>query len=279
MPLKGGFQIQIRGLFGTRLIDIATTQTSQLKQELLQLFPFQDFYLVQHGKCLINELDPHCPITVLGRLRGGMGPSNKHQTTPPPAEKANKQRRQAPTSPLPELEDASSEEQPTTTMTTDDKLNLIIHQTKAARRESRQLTRTVRSLEQEFASSSSRITQVEDHTTQLQNDIQQLKVDPNSPFDPPSRRPSVDSTAILYPPNSWQKNFALYISAAFQLGIEKLSSSGFNNRKYQIMKRCILLETPLIQRLYSLKTNRHYGLSCVNAPTINGNNTMKHKFM
>ena len=33
--------------------------------------------------------------------------------------------------------------------------------------------------------------------TQLQGELQQMKVDPNSKFDPPSRRPSVDSTSSL----------------------------------------------------------------------------------
>jgi len=54
------------------------------------------------------------------------------------------------------------------------------------------MSRTVRSLETEFASSSTRVDNME-QITQLQQDIQQIKMDPSNKTDPPSRRSSVDS--------------------------------------------------------------------------------------
>ena len=56
------------------------------------------------------------------------------------------------------------------------------------------MTRTIRSLETEFASSSTRMDNMEHQITQLQQDLQQIKMDPLNKTDPPSRRSSVDST-------------------------------------------------------------------------------------
>ncbi len=80
------------------------------------------------------------------------------------------------------------------TLSTDEKLLLILRETKAHRRESKKLTTTVRSLEHEMSSSSRRLDAVEDQIGQLQGEIHQLRVSPDSKFDPPSRRTSIDST-------------------------------------------------------------------------------------
>ena len=71
---------------------------------------------------------------------------------------------------------------------------LILRETKANRRESKKLTTTVRSLETEVSSSSRRLDSVEEQIGQLQGEIHQLRVSPETKFDPASRRPSVDST-------------------------------------------------------------------------------------
>lgn len=79
-----------------------------------------------------------------------------------------------------------------TTLSTDAKLDLILKSTQANRKDTKRMSRTVRSLETEFASSSTRVDNME-QITQLQQDIQQIKMDPSNKTDPPSRRSSVDS--------------------------------------------------------------------------------------
>ena len=165
------------------------------------LFHFPSFYCIQQGKLLQDEVNPNFPVYILGRLRGGVGNGpplkNVHQTTPPP-NTANKLRKRDGTDTPPRelelLQGSSSDEQPVANLTTDEKLLLILKETKANRRESKKLTKTVRSLETEMSSSSRRLDSVEEQIGQLQGEIHQLRVSPDTKFDPTSRRPSVDST-------------------------------------------------------------------------------------
>ena len=200
-PLRGGSQIHIKGLFGTRYIYPTEYTLTSITDCLYSLFQCPSFYCIQQGKLLRNQVDPNFTVYVLGRLRGGVGngsqPKNVHQSTPPPAN-ANKLRKRDGISDFPPREltqGSSSDEQPLTTLTTDEKLLLILRETKANRRESKKLTTTVRSLENEMSSSSRRLDAVEDQIGQLQGEIHQLRVSPDSKFDPSSRRPSLDSTS------------------------------------------------------------------------------------
>ena len=128
----------------------------------------------------------------MGRLRGGMKPTQKHQSTPP-QNSQNKLRRQDALETHP-IESSSDDLMDPTNLSTDDKLDLILKSTQSNRRETRRMTKTIRSLETEFASSSTRMDNMEQQITQLQNDIQQIKMDPSNKTDPPSRRSSIDST-------------------------------------------------------------------------------------
>ena len=161
-PLHGGCQIHIKGLFGNRHVHLSTCTLNSLMECLSSLFHFPSFYCIQQGKLLRDSIDPEFPVYVLGRLRGGVGNGpplkNVHQSTPPP-DKANKLRRRDGTSdshPRELTQGSSSDEQPLTNLTTDEKLLLILRETKANRRESKKLTTTVRSLENEMSSSSRR---------------------------------------------------------------------------------------------------------------------------
>ena len=199
-PLQGGCSIQIKGLFGTRYISPATLTLNSITDCLHSLFAFTSIYCVQQGKILQHSADPYFPIYVLGRLRGGTGNvppiKNTHQTTAPP-EKANKLRRQgaSPATPPQEIGNGSSlDDQMAAGLSTDEKLLLILKETKANRPDSKKLASTVRSLENEMSSSSQRLDAVEDQIGQLQGELDQLRVNPDSKTDPPSRRSSVDTT-------------------------------------------------------------------------------------
>lgn len=192
IPLYGGFTLSIRGLFGTQSICLPNLDATTLQAFLSTKYHFQDFYLVQQGKHVQIKFSPHLPIYVLGRLRGGMKPTQKHQSTPP-QNSLNKQRRQGAIEAHP-IEDSSDDLMDSANLSTDAKLDLILKSTHNNRRDTRRMTRTIRSLEAEFASSSTRMDNMEHQITQLQQDIQQIKMDPLNKTDPPSRRSSVDST-------------------------------------------------------------------------------------
>ena len=105
--------------------------------------------------------------------------TNKHHSTPPLADK-HKQRRQNQAE-NGELEAISSDDDDlmdTSTMSADDKLTLILRTTQATRRDSKHLHKIVKSLEQEFASSSTRLETVEHQIVQLQQDFNQFKMNP-----------------------------------------------------------------------------------------------------
>ena len=121
-----------------------------------------------------------------------MKSTQKHQSTPP-QNSMNKLRRQDAIEAQP-IEDSSDDLMDSTTLSTDAKLDLILKSTQSNRRDTRRMTKTIRSLETEFASSSTRMDNMEQQITQLQQDIQQIKMDPLNKTDPPSRRSSVDST-------------------------------------------------------------------------------------
>ena len=193
IPLYGGFQFVIRGLFGTRTIHLPDCSVIALLDLLRTQYGFQDFYLIQQNKPVQAYLSLYLPIYVLGRLRGGMKPTQKHQSTPP-QNSQNKLRRQDALETHP-IESSSDDLMDPTNLSTDDKLDLILKSTQSNRRETRRMTKTIRSLETEFASSSTRMDNMEQQITQLQTDIQQIKMDPSNKTDPPSRRSSVDSTA------------------------------------------------------------------------------------
>ena len=200
-PLRGGSQILIKGLFGTLNINPLECTLDSITNCLCSLFRFPSFYCIQQGKPLRNKVDPDFPVYVLGRLKGGASngsvPKNVHQSTPP-LNTANKLRRRENNTDSPPREltqGSSSDEQSATNLTTDEKLMLILRETKANRRESKKLTTTVRSLENEMASSSRRLDSVEDQIGQLQGEIHQLRVSPDGKFDPAPRRPSIESTS------------------------------------------------------------------------------------
>ena len=200
-PLQGGSSLDIKGLFGKRTIYPTQYTLPSLIDCLNTLFSFPSFYCIQQGKPIKYEINPDLPVYILGRLRGGVGnvppPKNVHQTTPPPNTANKLRRRDGTDSPPRELElhqGSSSEEQPVANLSTDEKLLLILKETKANRRESKRITHTVRSLETEVSSSSRRLDSVEEQIGQLQGEIHQLRVSPDAKFDPASRRPSVDST-------------------------------------------------------------------------------------
>ena len=148
-PLRGGSQILIKGLFGTFNICPSECTLDSVTNCLCSLFHFPSFYCIQQGKLLRNKVGPDFPVYVLGRLRGGVGNGsqlkNVHQSTPP-QNTVNKQRRRDgnPESPPRELtQGSSSDEQSLTNLSTDEKLMLILRETKASRRESKKLNTTV----------------------------------------------------------------------------------------------------------------------------------------
>lgn len=198
IPLHGGSSFCVKGIFGTCYVTLPMPTIESLHSYFFSLYPSQDFYFIQQGRLIKSYIDPQVTIYVLGRLRGGMKPNpNKHQSTPPIADKS-KQPRQNKLTSLEDKDIISSEDdlmdpRDTATMSVDDKLTLILRTTQATRRDSKHLQHTVRSLEQEFASSSTRLGTVENQLHQLQQDFNQFKVNPASSGDPPSRRSSMDS--------------------------------------------------------------------------------------
>ena len=201
IPLHGGSLLHVKGIFGTCHVTLPVPTISSLQSYFLSLYPFQDFYFIQQGRHIQSDINPHVPIYVLGRLRGGMK-ANKHQSTPPIADKPKQPRQnKLDTGALEDIissEDELMDPRDTSTMSVDDKLTLILRTTQATRRDSKHLQRTVRSLEQEFASSSTRLETVESQLSQLQRDFNQFKVTPNSNTDPPSRRSSIDSVGSTF---------------------------------------------------------------------------------
>ena len=159
IPLYGGFQFVIRGLFGTRTIHLPDCSVIALLDLLRTQYGFQDFYLIQQNKPVQAYLSLYLPIYVLGRLRGGMKPTQKHQSTPP-QNSQNKLRRQDALETHP-IESSSDDLMDPTNLSTDDKLDLILKSTQSNRRETRRMTKTIRSLETEFASSSTRMDNME----------------------------------------------------------------------------------------------------------------------
>lgn len=191
IPLNGGCTLEIRGLFGTKHLHSPDLLASTLRSFLQDTYSFHDYYLVQQCKSVTTYLTPGLPVYVLGRLRGGMKTTTKHQSTPP-LNTVNKLRRQDALEPEP-IDSSSDDLMDSSTLSTDAKLDLILKSTQANRKDTKRMSRTVRSLETEFASSSTRIDNMEQQITQLQQDIQHIKKDPPNKTDPPSRRSSVDS--------------------------------------------------------------------------------------
>ena len=221
-PHRGGTDVLIKGLFGTLNIHPVDYTLDSLTHCLHSLFCFPSFYCIQQGKPLRDKVDPNFPVYVLGRLKGGASngsiPKNVHQSTPP-LNTANKLRRRennADSPPRKLTQGSSSDEQSATNLSTDDKLMLILRETKANRRESKKLTTTVRSLESEMASSSRRLDSVEDQIGQLQGEIHQLESAQTVNLTLHHVAPllKVPVLPLTFPPNLSIKNYVLSISEA-----------------------------------------------------------------